>query len=103
MFYKFRQDGRSKLQALSLDLPVVFIGERRDLFRNFKHGFGVLLGNSAKHINRVDADVDSLRGETDQRVVKEHVKPLLIKSGLALKQVSLAAIDELVISEVLLE
>ena len=103
MLLKLRQDGRSKLQALSLDLPVVLISERRDLLRNFKHSFRVLLSDSAKHINGVDADIDSLGRETDQRVVKEHIKPLLIESGLALEQVSLAAIDKLVVSEVLFE
>ena len=60
MFLKLAQDGCSELQALSLDFPVLLIGERRNLLADFEHGLGVLLGNCAHHVDGVDADVDSL-------------------------------------------
>lgn len=85
---------------MSLNFPIVFISESRNLFGDFKHCFRVFLCNSAKHINGVDSNVDTLVGKTNKSIVEEDIKPLLIKLSLLLQNVCLAAIDELIISEI---
>jgi hypothetical protein len=103
MLLKFRQNGRSELKTLSLDFPVVFIGKGRYLVTDLKHGIGILLGDRAQNVDRVDPYVDSLVRQTNQRIVEEHIEPLLVEHSLMLKQVSLAAVDQLIISQVLLQ
>lgn len=103
MLLKLAQDSCSKLQALSLDFPVLFISECRNLLRDLEHSLRVLLCNSTKHVDRINTNIDALVGKTNECVVEEDVEPLLIELGLLLKHVRLAAVDELIVAQVLLQ
>jgi hypothetical protein len=62
-----------------------------------------VLGNSAKDVERVNADVDSSDCEANQGVVQEYIEPLLIKARLLLEQQRLAAVNQFVFSQMLFE
>lgn len=79
------------------------IRERRYTFNRVEHSVRIHLCDGSDHINRVDADVGPLVAETDQSVVEEHIEPLFVEVLFLLKQVSLATVDKLVVTQVFFE
>ena len=82
-----------KFKALGFYFPELLISEPQNLLRDFKHSFRIVLGNCAKYVEWVNADVDSCVAKPDQGVVQEHIEPLLVEVGLLLEQQRLTAVN----------
>lgn len=97
------QHSRREFETLCLDLPKVLFCEQIYSLYDFKHRIGIARDNRSEHVERVDADVGALAGQTNQGVVKEHIEPLLVKFLLLLKKVGLARVHHFVAMKVLFE
>jgi len=91
-------------EALRLDLPVlVALAQLQHLLGDVHDRLRVLLGDAVQDVQGVDAHVGLRVGKADQRVVKEHVEPLLVEFLLLSDQVGLARVHDLVVGDVVLE
>jgi hypothetical protein len=89
---------------LCLDFPVlVTLTEQENLFSNIHDAFWVVFGNTVQDVQRIYSHVDLRVGQTDEGVVKEHIKPLLVEFLLLPNQVSLASIHYFIIGNVVLQ
>jgi len=62
-----------------------------------------VLGNRVQHVERVDSDVGSLVGNSDESIVQEYVEPGFIKLGLLSQNIGLACVHKLFILQVSLQ
>lgn len=73
------QDGDGVLEALRLDLPVLFVADPVDLFGDVEDALSIVDRNRVQDVQTVNSDVDLRVAEADKRIVEEHIEPLLVE------------------------
>jgi len=97
------QNGYGKLQALCLDLPVLFDTDGLNLVSDIQNTLCIVLGNCIQNIQRIDSDAVLRVAQTNESIVKEYIKPLLVEDLLKGNQKGVARIHKLIALEELLE
>jgi hypothetical protein len=97
------QNSYGKLQALGLDLPMLFDTDGLNLIGNIQNTLCIVLGNRIQNIQRIDSNAVLRVAEPNERIVKEYIKPLLVEDLLKGNQKGVARVHELIALEELLE
>ena len=97
------QNGYGKLQALRLDLPMLFDTDGLNLVSDIQNTLSIMLGNRIQNIQRIDSNTVLGVAEPNERIVKEYIKPLLVEDLLKGNQKGVARVHELIALEELLE
>ena len=98
------ENDRGKHQALSFNLPIlIFLSKEQDLLGNVHNALWVVFCNTVQYVQGVDSHIGLRICQTDQSIVQEHIKPLLIEFLLLTNQVSLASIYNFIITDVILQ
>jgi hypothetical protein len=98
-----RQNGYGKLQALGLDLPVLFDTDGLNLVGDIQNTLCIVFSDCIQNIQGIDSDAVLGVAQTNESIVKEYIKPLLVEDFLKGNQKGMTCIHKLITLEELLE